>query len=222
MSPRKAIVLHSGGQDSTTCLGWAISEFGRENVIAVSFDYGQRHGVELDQAKRICELAAVPHTVLKVAGLPNSALTNDDIEVKADGGFKGLPSTFLPGRNAILLAYAAAFGVPQGYEHIVTGVCQTDYSGYPDCRAEFIDAQQKALSLALDTRLFIHAPLMYLTKGETVELANDLGIMHLIAESHTCYRGARPACGTCPSCLLRLKGFASAGLQDPIEYVPSP
>jgi 7-cyano-7-deazaguanine synthase len=222
MSPAssKALVLLSGGQDSTTCLYWAIDRFGRDNVSAVSFDYGQRHRIELDCAAAIAEHAAVAHRCLPIdtfKALGGDALTDADIAVKPDvDDSTGLPNTFVPGRNLVFLTFAAALAWQLGIANLVAGVAQTDYSGYPDCRAETLEALQQALRLGMESDVEIHAPLMHLSKCETVELARDLGGLEAMTLTHTCYNGQRPPCGECPACVLRAKGFAEAGIEDPL------
>lgn len=209
-----AVVLFSGGQDSTTCLAWAHARFPK--VVALSINYGQRHAVELQAADEIARTLGVERVELGVSFPPSSALNSDGaIDVKPDGGHNNLPSTFLPGRNATFLSLAASLAIARGFTDVVTGVCQTDYSGYPDCREDFVTAMSAALSLAVATPLNIHTPLMHLTKAATVRLAQELGAMPLVGRSHTCYLGKRPACGSCPACVLRAKGFAEAGVVDP-------
>ena len=219
-SAAKALVLLSGGQDSTTCLYWAIDRFGHGNVSAVSFDYGQRHRIELDCAAAIAEQAGVAHRCLPIdpfTALGGDALTDAGIAVKLDvDDSKGLPHTFVPGRYLIFLTYAAALAWQLGIANLVTGVAQTDYSGYPDCRAETLEALQQAVRLGMESDVEIHAPLMHLSKKETVELARDLGGLEAMALTHTCYNGKRPPCGECPACVLRAKGFAEAGIEDPL------
>lgn len=214
---KKALVVFSGGQDSTTCLAWALKEF--DEVFALTFDYGQRHHVEIDQARSLAESIGVKHEVMEIdifSNLSKNALTHD---VDINPGSKSeLPSTFVPGRNQIFLSLACIKAYQLGITDVVTGVCQTDYSGYPDCRDEFVKSLEKTSSLAMDRNFTIHTPLMFLTKAETVKLMDDLGYLDLLRESHTCYRGLRPACGSCPSCEQRLKGFAEAGIKDPLEY----
>jgi 7-cyano-7-deazaguanine synthase len=216
----KALVLLSGGQDSTTCLYWAIDKFGIAAVSAVSFDYGQRHRIELECAQKIAASAGVDLVCLPVdtfAALGGDALTDSDIGV--EGGLDestGLPNTFVPGRNLIFLTFAAAYAYQHGISHLVTGVAQTDYSGYPDCREATIEAVQHAIQLGMETGLQIHAPLMHRSKKQTVELARDLGALEPLALTHTCYNGMRPPCGECPACILRAKGFAEAGIDDPL------
>jgi len=223
----ESIVLLSGGQDSTTCLAWAKQELGA-GVRAVAFDYGQRHSVELKQAAEIADrLGVISFSVLNASvlhDLGGAALTDDrvDVEAMADPrslnqhAYKhNLPSTFVPGRNMLFLTLAAAFGARFGCYDLVTGVCQQDRAGYPDCRAEFVDAAQEALSLALDERVTVHAPLLERTKGDTWRLAQDLGILDVIIEhTHTCYHGDRSqmhpwgaGCGECPACVERAKGY---------------
>ena len=216
----KALVLLSGGQDSTTCLYWAIDRFGRDAVTAMSFDYGQRHRIELDCAARVADGARVAHVCLPIdtfAALGGDALTDAAVAVRDDlDEVSGLPNTFVPGRNLIFLTFAAAFAYRHGIGNLVAGVAQTDYSGYPDCRWETINSLQETLRLGMDCELQIHAPLMHRSKKETVELARDLGALPAMADTHTCYNGARPPCGECPACKLRARGFAEAGIEDPL------
>jgi 7-cyano-7-deazaguanine synthase len=210
----KGVVLFSGGQDSTTCLYWAKVVF--DEVQALSFDYGQKHRVELDAGAAIAELAGVERAVVAVpsfAQLSDTALVGSQDIAQPDGE---LPTTFLPGRNLVFLSIAAGLAAERGIADIVTGICQTDYSGYPDCRDEFRIAMEQAASVGTAQVLRIHAPLMWLTKAETVRLARRLpGCWDALALSHTCYKGQRPACGECPACRLRAKGFADAGETDP-------
>ncbi|MDX1440393.1 MAG: 7-cyano-7-deazaguanine synthase QueC, partial [Rubricoccaceae bacterium] len=178
----QALVLFSGGQDSTTCLYWALQQFDR--VEALGFRYGQKHVVELDQAEKIAELADVSFTVLDVSGLlSSSSLTEHEKDSNEPHPFAPeLPASFLPGRNALFLATAASFAYTRGIYDLVGGMCQTDYSGYPDCRRDFVDSLQQSLSLALNTSIRIHTPLMDLTKAETWRLANDLGCLEIVRE----------------------------------------
>ena len=216
----RALVILSGGQDSTTCLYWARERFGREAVASVTFDYGQRHRIEIECAANVARLAGVPNAVLPIdtfAALGGNALIDPDVAVPPAAAAQGeLPATFVPGRNLIFLTFAAAYAWPRGIRHLVTGTAQTDYSGYPDCRRETIDALEKTLSLGLDRRMTIHTPLMHLSKKETVELADRLGALQAMALTHTCYNGERPPCGTCAACQLRANGFAEAGIADPL------
>ena len=221
MKLKQAIVLHSGGQDSTTCLAWALKKF--EKVELISFDYGQRHKAELKATRIIAKKLNLKHATLKLPilqKLTKNALTDKSVKIKV--GKKGeLPSTFVDGRNALFLLTAAIYAKQKGIPNIVTGVCQTDFSGYPDCRADFIKSTQKTLQLAMDFPFKIHTPLMNLTKGETVKLIVKLKQLNLLKYTHTCYEGTRPACGKCPACELRLKGFKEAGIKDPITYYHS-
>jgi len=222
-----ALVLFSGGQDSTTCLAWALDRF--EHVETVGFDYGQRHRVELDcRADIIAGLKAdypawaarlgEDHTIdLGVLGqISESALTRDSaIEMQANG----LPSTFVPGRNLVFLTLAAALAYRRGLTHIVGGMCETDYSGYPDCRDQTIKALGTALNLGMDRQFVLDTPLMWIDKAATWRLAETLGGAPLVAlireRTHTCYLGERGelhdwghGCGSCPACELRAKGYA--------------
>ena len=222
-----ALVLFSGGQDSTTCLAWALARFAR--VETVGFDYGQRHRVELDAririlaefrarfpewSRRLGEDHLLALDVLKQIG--GSALTDArTIEMGRDG----LPTSFVPGRNVLFLTAAAALGYRRGIADLVGGMCETDFSGYPDCREKTILATAEALSLALDRRVTVHTPLMYIDKGATWALAEELGGAALIdlirEETVTCYEGDRShrhdwgyGCGVCPACDLRARGYA--------------
>ena len=216
----KALVVLSGGQDSTTCLYWAIDRFGLENVSSVTFDYGQRHRIELACASKIADFTKVANVILPIdtfAVLGGDALTDSQITVASGMDEEsGLPNTFVPGRNLIFLTFAAAYAYPRGISHLVTGVAQTDYSGYPDCREETIRSLQTTLRFGMDSDIQIHTPLMHLSKKQTVELANDLGALPAMAMTHTCYNGVRPPCGACPACELRAKGFEEAGIDDPL------
>ena len=219
----KALVVLSGGQDSTTCLYWAIKEFGRENVSSLSYDYGQRHKIELEAAKKVAEIAAIRHEILPIntfAAIGGNALT-DDIEVQSEAAqdedeASQLPNTFVPGRNLVFLTFAAAYAYNRDIEHLVTGVAQTDYSGYPDCRENTLNSLEQTLRLGMEYNITIHTPLMNLNKSDTVELAVKLGAMDAMAYTHTCYNGAQPPCGQCQACILRAKGFAEAHIADPL------
>lgn len=211
---KKGLVLLSGGQDSTTCLAWALENF--DEIEAICFDYGQRHSIELECATKIAQETKTPLTTIKIDLFPKeNALTNSEITIEHT---EKLPSTFVPGRNLVFLNAAAIHAYSRGITDIITGVCQTDYSGYPDCRDEFIKSAEKTLSLAMDRPFKIHTPLMWLTKGETVKMMQELNSLQLYEFTHTCYNGTRPACGTCLSCELRLKGFTEAGIKDLIKY----
>ncbi|MGB5332047.1 MAG: 7-cyano-7-deazaguanine synthase QueC [Woeseiaceae bacterium] len=220
VNAERALVVLSGGQDSTTCLYWAIERFGKGNVSTITFDYGQRHKIELDCAARIAAHASVTNACLPIdtfAALGGDALTDSDIEIeKNTSANSGLPNTFVPGRNLVFLTFAAAYAYQRGIDHLVTGVAQTDYSGYPDCREDTIRSLQQTLRAGMESAVVIHTPLMHLSKKETVELAVQLDALPAMALTHTCYKGERPPCGECPACELRAKGFAEAGIEDPL------
>ena len=215
-----ALVVLSGGQDSTTCLYWAIDRFGRAHVSSITFDYGQKHRIELECARDVAAAAGVSNACLPIdtfAALGGDALTDASIAVSDEKDDETeLPVTFVPGRNLIFLTFAAAYAYRHDARHLVTGVAQTDYSGYPDCREDTIAALQKAISLGMDREFTIHTPLMQRSKKETVELAVRLGGLEAMALTHTCYNGRRPPCGECQACRLRAKGFAEAGVRDPL------
>lgn len=215
-----ALVVLSGGQDSTTCLYWAIDRFGLDAVETITFDYGQRHRVELECAQRVAGFVGVDNVILPIdtfAALGGDALTDPGIDVEQGiDETSGLPNTFVPGRNLVFLTFAAAYAWQRGIGHLVTGVAQTDYSGYPDCREGTITALQHTLRVGMESDITIHTPLMHLSKKETVELARDLGGLPAMAHTHTCYKGQRPPCGECPACALRARGFAEAGVEDPL------
>lgn len=217
---QQALVVLSGGQDSTTCLYWAIERFGKANVATVTFDYGQRHRIEIECAANVAERAGVTNICLPIntfATLGGDALTDSRIDVEPNAvPDNDLPNTFVPGRNLVFLTFAAALAYQRGIGNLVTGVAQTDYSGYPDCREETIRALQTALRAGMESDVVIHTPLMHLSKRQTVELARDLGGLDAMGLTHTCYNGARPPCGECPACTLRAKGFAEAGIEDPL------
>lgn len=204
----KAVVVFSGGQDSTTCLFWAKQTF--KDVIAVTFDYGQRHDAEIEVAKEIAADLGVPHHVLDM-GLLNqlapSALTRSDIDIEIKEG--ELPSTFVEGRNLLFLSFAAILGKQAGARHIVTGVCETDFSGYPDCRDSFVKSLNVTLNLSMDHDFVVHTPLMWLDKKETWKLADELDAFDYIRErTLTCYNGVKGSgCGECPACELRQNGL---------------
>jgi 7-cyano-7-deazaguanine synthase len=215
----RALVTLSGGQDSTTCVYWAIEHFGREAVQSLTFDYGQRHRIELDSARRVAAHAGIPNTVLPIntfEALGGNALTDPAIRVPRTASGGGLPATFVPGRNLVFLTFAAAYAWQRDISHLITGVAQTDYSGYPDCRRETIDSLEITLALGLEHRFSIHTPLMDMSKKDTVLLAQELGAIEAMALTHTCYNGRRPPCGECAACILRAKGFSEAGIVDPL------
>jgi 7-cyano-7-deazaguanine synthase len=226
MTDEGALVLFSGGQDSTTCLAWALARYAR--VETLGFDYGQRHRIELEGRERLrAGIAALDpawagrlgedHTLsLDALGrISETALTREGaIAFAADG----LPNTFVPGRNLLFLTFAAALAYRRGLRRLVGGMCETDFSGYPDCRDDTIKALQVALNLGMDRRFVLETPLMWVDKAGTWALAQDLGgraLVDLIVEdTHTCYLGERGTrhewgygCGTCPACELRAKGF---------------
>lgn len=206
---RKALVIFSGGQDSATCLLLAQQQFGADNVEAITFQYGQRHAIELEQAAWIARDLGVKQTVLDLSliqAITHNALMDENATiVTADNG---LPNTFVDGRNALFLLYAAIYAKSQGIHDIFIGVCETDFSGYPDCRAEFVASMQQTLRLAMDYPFTVHTPLMYLTKKQTWALADQLGAFDYIRQhTHTCYLGVRGGCGECPSCILRENGL---------------
>lgn len=210
-SDRRALVVLSGGQDSTTCLFWAKREF--DEVTALSFNYGQRHALEVELARKIAEEAGVPHATLDchlIGRLGHNSLTDTAMEVEkgvAEGGRP--PSTFVPGRNLFFLSMAAVYARERGIRHLVTGVSQTDFSGYPDCRDAFIRSLNVTLNLALDAQMVVHTPLMWLDKCETWALADELGVLDLVRhETLTCYNGVPgDGCGECPACILRRRGL---------------
>jgi len=226
MQPDGALVLLSGGQDSTTCLYWAQKRW--KNVSALTIVYGQRHVVEIDAAAKIAADAGIEHEVLELSRLLHgtSPLVNPEHEVGQYENVEQLPGgiepTFVPCRNILFLTVAANRAVVKGYTNLVTGVCEEDYGGYPDCRADFIARMEEALQAGIwgvesDMPVRIHTPLMHLTKRETVELAVGLdGCMEAMSHSHTCYKGMVPPCGKCHACILRAKGFADAGVEDPL------
>jgi 7-cyano-7-deazaguanine synthase len=209
MKAGKAFVVFSGGQDSTTCLFWALQKY--EEVEAVTFDYGQRHKLEIELAAQIAKEMNVKHHVLDMSLLnqlaPN-ALTRSDIDIEQKEG--ELPSTFVDGRNLLFLSFAAILAKQAGARSLVTGVCQTDFSGYPDCRDIFVKSLNVTLNLAMDYEFVVETPLMWLTKAQTWQLADDLGAFDFVRDrTLTCYEGiVAGGCGTCPACQLRAKGLA--------------
>ena len=212
MNKESAVIIFSGGQDSTTCLFWAMKRY--KEVIAISFDYGQKHKLELECAKNICKKHGVEHHILDMSLLnqlaPNS-LTRADIAVDKDAPVVGTPNTFVDGRNLLFLTFGAIFAKQRNINHIVTGVSQSDFSGYPDCRDVFIKSLNVTLELSMEYPFVIHTPLMWIDKTETWELANDLGVLDIIKEETlTCYNGViGRGCGDCPACKLRNKGLAA-------------
>lgn len=222
-----ALVLFSGGQDSTVCLAWALQRFAR--VETIGFAYGQRHAVELEMRPRI-RAALASHSarwrarlgddhVVRIDALAEISETALTREMAIAVSESGLPTTFVPGRNLVFFCFAGAIAYRRGIKHIVAGMCETDFSGYPDCRDDTIKAMQLALSLGMDRRFVIHTPLMWIDKAGTFALASEIGgdvlIELLLAETHTCYLGDREhrhawgfGCGECPACRLRADGYA--------------
>ncbi|ENZ81346.1 MULTISPECIES: 7-cyano-7-deazaguanine synthase QueC [Caulobacter] len=230
MSPTEsqaALVLFSGGQDSSVCLAWALERYGR--VETVGFDYGQRHAIEMEARQTVrreiaarfprwAERLGEDHVldIRSFGAVAQSALTADRAIEMTE---RGLPSTFVPGRNLVFLIYAAALADRRGIDALVGGMCETDFSGYPDCRRDTLDAMQGALNLGMDRNFRVETPLMWLTKAQTWALSKSLGgedlVRLIVEESHTCYQGERDelhpwghGCGTCPACELREKGYA--------------
>lgn len=205
----KAVVVFSGGQDSTTCLFWALEQF--DEVLAVTFDYGQRHKLEIRCAQEIAADLGIAHHILDM-GLLNqlapNALTRQEIAVAA-GHDGSLPNTFVEGRNMLFLTFAGVLAKVQGTRHIVTGVCETDFSGYPDCRDIFIKSLNVTMNLGMDYDFVIHTPLMWMDKAETWALADKLGKLDYIrTHTLTCYNGIKGSgCGQCPACQLRNRGL---------------
>ena len=209
MDHSKCIVVFSGGQDSTTCLFWAMKKF--KEVIAITFDYGQRHALEIKCAKDICKELNIEHHILDMSLLsqlnPN-ALTHHSMKVEL-GADDQLPSTFVPARNLLFMSFAGAIAYNKGAKHLVTGVSEADFSGYPDCRDAFIKSMNISLNLSMDKDFVIHTPLMWLDKSEVWELSDELGKLEYIREKTlTCYEGiVGDGCRECPSCELRLNGY---------------
>jgi len=218
-SPSSCIVLFSGGQDSTTCLYWAKKNF--NSVQALNIYYGQRHHRETESADIITKMAGIELKRVSTdifTKIGDSSLLDRTTDINSTHrSSDNLPASFVPGRNVLLLTIAAMHAFKGGVPNIVTGVCQTDYSGYPDCRNVTIQSLERTLSLGMDFQFRIHTPLMYKTKVQTVRMAKELpGCMKALAYSHTCYEGKYPPCGKCPACVLRAKGFKQAGVKDPL------
>lgn len=215
-SLQTAVVVLSGGQDSVTCLGWALQKF--EEVFAIGFRYGQKHIIELNQAALICSKVEVPFSIFDIpalAELGDSALTANGDVSKKHHRLTNLPASFVPNRNTLFLTIAHAYAQKMEASNLVTGVCQTDYSGYPDCREIFIQKLQDTLNTGYQTDITIHTPLMDLDKAQTFDLAAKCDILDIVIdESHTCYNGNRETrhdwgfgCGECPACKLRSDGW---------------
>ena len=210
MMRKSALVVFSGGQDSTTCLFWAKKRF--KQVVALSFTYGQKHVKEVEMAREIARKAGVEFHVMDVpfiAQLGSNALTDASVKMDEERPEGSWPNTFVPGRNLFFLSIAAVFARERGIHHLVVGVSQTDFSGYPDCRDAFVKSMNVTLNLALDEPFVIHTPLMWLDKAETWALADELGVMELVRnETLTCYNGIPgDGCGHCPACKLRREGL---------------
>lgn len=207
----KALIVFSGGQDSTTCLFWAKKHF--KKVYALCFRYGQKHVMEVDMARSIAEKAGVPFEVKDVSFISelSSGCSLTDSKIKMDEERVGVapPNTFVPGRNLFFLSIAAVYAREHGIMNIVTGVSQTDFSGYPDCRDSFIRSLNVTLNLAMEEQFVIHTPLMWIDKAETWELADELGVFDIVRnETLTCYNGIKgDGCGECPACKLRRRGL---------------
>lgn len=233
----RALVLLSGGQDSTTCLYWAKARF--DEVHALTLVYGQRHAAEIAAAHEVALMAGVATHHVHRVGLDDllegvSSLLDHTQALTAHGGYAddeapgGLPSSFVPGRNLVFLALAGARAAALRCDAVVTGVCETDYSGYPDCREDFINVMQAAINLALPDELkpiAVETPLMHMSKPASVLLARDLGpqCWTALGMTVTCYEGQRPGCGSCPACKLRARGFEAVGVVDPaVERWTSP
>ena len=206
----KALVVYSGGQDSTTCLFWAKKNF--ETVHAIAFNYGQRHVSELDAAQQIADQARVPLNIFNIdllSAVSHNSLTDSQMEVETDQPDHRPPNTLVEGRNMLFLTYAAIFAKANGIKNIITGVGQADYSGYPDCRNDFILSLNQTLNLSMDFEYTIHTPLMWLDKSEIWKMAHELGAFEIVRDQTiTCYHGIPGSgCGTCPSCKLRNRGL---------------
>lgn len=210
MKKEKAVVLFSGGQDSTTCLFWAKERF--ETVYALCFIYGQKHSNETEIARSIAKDAGVEFKLIDasfIGNLGTNSLTDTSIEMDQEKPDDSFPNTFVPGRNLFFLSIAAVYAREVGAKHLVTGVSQTDFSGYPDCRDSFIKSLNVTINLAMDEQFCIHTPLMWIDKAQTWELADELGVFDIIRnQTLTCYNGI-PAdgCGHCPACKLRKQGL---------------
>ncbi len=220
MTKKKAVVLLSGGLDSTACMSLAHGQ--GYTLYALSFDYGQKHRRELQSAAEIAQFYnSAEHRVIKLDYVGGSALTDTGIDVPDFQETEGIPVTYVPARNILFLSYALGYGEVVCADSIFIGVNAIDYSGYPDCRPEFIQAFQKVIQVGTKSGvegrpIEIFTPLIHLTKGDIVRLAVENGApLHL---TNSCYKGEEKACGRCDSCRLRLRGFAEAGVEDPIQY----
>lgn len=205
-----ALVLFSGGQDSTTCLYWAKQQF--RSTYALCFTYGQRHSQEVENARRIAQMADIPFQILDagiISQLAPNSLTDFTVQMDEEQPTGSYPNTFVPGRNLLFLTFAATIAYAKGVKHLVTGVSEADYSGYPDCRDTFIRSANATLNLAMDNQFVIHTPLMWRNKKEVWRLADELGVFDIVKnETLTCYNGILAGgCGHCPACKLRNKGL---------------
>lgn len=210
MKDSEALVVFSGGQDSSTCLFWALREF--RKVHALTFRYGQKHSLEVEMARKLAEKAGVDFHLMDapfIGKLGSSSLTDTSIEMDQEKPEDMYPNTFVPGRNLFFLSIAAVVAREHGIRHLVTGVSQTDFSGYPDCRDAFIKSLNVTLDLAMDDQFVIHTPLMWIDKAQTWALADELGVLDIIRnETLTCYNGIPgDGCGHCPACRLRREGL---------------
>ena len=210
MNKETALIVFSGGQDSTTCLFWAKKHF--RSVEALTFSYGQRHAIEVQMAEKIARKADVPwhHMDVSFIGrLGRNSLTDSSVVMDQEKPADGPPNTFVPGRNLFFLSIAAVFARERGINHLVTGVSQTDFSGYPDCRDAFIKSLNVTLNLGMEEQFVIHTPLMWIDKEQTWEMADKLGVLDLVRnDTLTCYNGiAGDGCGHCPACTLRREGL---------------
>ncbi|MGN1236411.1 MAG: 7-cyano-7-deazaguanine synthase QueC [Bacteroidaceae bacterium] len=210
VNKEKALVVFSGGQDSTTCLFWALKQF--KKVYALTFTYGQKHVKEVEVAREIARKAGVEWDMMDVSFISKlgaNSLTDSTIEMDKEKPADSFPNTFVPGRNMFFLGVAAVYARERGINHIVTGVSQTDFSGYPDCRDAFIKSLNVTINLAMDEQFVIHTPLMWIDKCETWALADKLGVFDLVRnDTLTCYNGVEgDGCGHCPACVLRREGL---------------
>jgi 7-cyano-7-deazaguanine synthase len=213
---RKGLVIFSGGQDSTTCLGWAINKY--EKIECITFFYNQKHSIELEQAKKICEMYKVKQTLIDISFLTHlvdSALTSNGDVNKSHPRLKNLPASFVPNRNALFITLAHAYAQKIGAETLVGGMCETDFSGYPDCRNAFLLNLVRTLNDGSEADIMMSTPLMWMNKAQTFQLAKDVDFLETVIEhSHTCYNGDREhrhawgyGCGECPACKLRKEGY---------------
>lgn len=219
MNKRIAVVVFSGGQDSTTCLLKALKEY--DEVHTISFFYGQKHWEEIERAKKICEDLNVSNKLVEVTAifdcLSNCALTHPEMNIEKGEKY---PNTFVDGRNHIFLSIAAIYAKQLGAHDIITGCCETDFSGYPDCRRVFIDSLQETLSLAMDYEFNIITPLMYLNKKQTWAMADELGYLdYVLNNTLTCYNGVEGGCHECPACKLREQGYNEYMKEKEVAHV---